>query len=292
MSDELNIHWFPGHMAKAKRNIEDSLKLIDAVIEIRDARCPLASANEDLAALYENKPRLVVLNRIDLADGKVTQDWCRYFERFGFSVLCVDSKSGAGISAFKSKASEVLKDKIARQKEKGIKPVLRFMVVGIPNVGKSSFINRIAGKRAANTADKPGVTRGKQWINCGGGIELLDTPGILPPKIDNPASGEILAVTGAVRDEVVDTVALASRFLSRIRAQYEDKIRAQYKLRPDDTLDPVEPLSVIAKRRGYLLQGGVYDYERAAAALLDDFRAGKLGKITLEIPPEYNETAN
>jgi ribosome biogenesis GTPase A len=293
----MNIQWFPGHMTKARRRIADDIKLVDAVCEVRDARIPRSSANPDVAELTENKPRLVLLNRADQADPAATKRWAERLREEGFGVLETDCKSGRGVDKFTAAARLLLKDKLERDTERGLTKPIRLMVVGIPNVGKSSFINRVAGRRAAETSDRPGVTRGKQWITVqtvnnnggdkkNGSVELLDTPGILWPKFDSPEVGEFLAFTGAVRDEILDLETLGRRLFQTIWAIFPERLTERYKLRADDDPETTNPLAIIARRRGFLVSGGDTDNLRAAITLLDEFRAGKLGRITLELPPE------
>ncbi|MDR0916765.1 MAG: ribosome biogenesis GTPase YlqF [Oscillospiraceae bacterium] len=285
-SEPTRVQWFPGHMAKARRKIAEDLKLVDAVVEIRDARCPDASENADVAAIVERRPRLIVLNRADQADEAATKRWAKHLQSLGFNVLIADSKSGRGVDRFEAAAKITLAEKLERQRARGLTPTARYMVIGIPNVGKSSFINRVAGRRAAVAHDKPGVTRGRQWISAGVGVELLDTPGVLPPKIKTPEAGEFLAFTGAVRDEILDTEALASRLTQLLWARYPERLRERYKFRDGEVPDTDAPLELIARRRGLLISGGELDTERAASVILDEFRAGLLGRVTLEQPPE------
>ncbi|MBR6258924.1 MAG: ribosome biogenesis GTPase YlqF [Oscillospiraceae bacterium] len=280
----MNINWFPGHMAKARRKITESLKLVDAVCEITDARIPASSCNPELDEITAGKPRLIVLNRADLADSNATRAWAKYFTGRGFSVLETDSKSGKGVKAFPGAVRELLKDKIAAREEKGQtgRPI-RVMVVGIPNVGKSTFINKVSGRKAAAASDRPGVTRAQQWIPVGG-IELLDTPGVLWPKFDSPEVGENLAFTGAIRDEIMDRVTLGANLLSRLSEAYADRIEARYKFTPQPDMSGFDLLEAAAKKRGFLISGGEYDLERMACVLLDEYRGGLLGRITLERP--------
>jgi len=285
MEEQLNIQWFPGHMTKARRMIGENLKLVDAICEILDARIPLSSRNPDLDALVGEKPRLVILNRADQADPAVTRLWTEEYARMGMPALLTDCKSGKGVNRFPVALRGLLREKIARYAEKGQtgRP-LRAMIVGIPNVGKSSFINRIAGRKAAEASDRPGVTRGKQWIKIEQGLELLDTPGILWPRFESRAVGERLAFTGAVRDQILDREALAARLLECLRDAYPAAISERYKLeiKPEDTGRSL--LETAARKRGFLLSGGVCDLERMAVILLDEFRGGKLGRISLERP--------
>lgn len=288
MSDEtekLNIQWFPGHMTKAQRMIEENMKLVDAVGEIIDARIPYSSRNPDIDRLAGAKPRLVILNRVDQADPAVTALWRREYRRQNLAVLETDCKSGKGVNRFPQTVRELLSGQIAAYaaKGQGSRP-LRVMILGIPNVGKSTFINRAAKRKATKTSDKPGVTRGKQWITLENGLELLDTPGILWPRFDDPQVGENLAVTGAVRDEILDRETLCANLLVKLRACYLQNIEERYKFRPMPEMTGFEMLETAAKKRGFLLSGGEYDCERMAAVLLDEFRGGKLGRISLEKP--------
>lgn len=279
------INWYPGHMKKATRMMEDSLRQVDAVIELRDARIPESSRNPDVARLAGDKPRLIVLNRADQADPDATACWVRALRAGGVRALPMDCRSGRGVNAFPGAARELLEERIRRNEEKGqAGKALRFMVLGIPNVGKSSFINRLAGRRAAQASDRPGVTRGKQWIAVSGGIQLLDTPGILWPRFESPEVGLALAWTGAIRDDVLDVELVAMRLLERLRASYPGALKERYKLDPDPEADGFSLLEQAGRRRGFLVSGGQVDTERMARVLLDEFRAGKLGRITLERP--------
>lgn len=286
MREEISIQWFPGHMTKARRMIADQIKLVDAVCEIIDARIPVSSRNPDLDAMSGGKPRLLILNRIDQADPRVTKSWAVYFRSKGAAVLEADSKAGKGTADFPSAVRTLLKDKLASFEAKG-QPgrVLRVMIVGIPNVGKSSFINRIAGRKAAEAADRPGVTRGKQWIRIDAGLELLDTPGILWPKFDSQTVGENLAFTGAVKDDILDREALASNLMLRLSEISPDNLTDRYKITPSPEQNGYDLLTAAAKKRGFLLPGGEFNTERMAAVLLDEFRGGMLGRVSLEKPP-------
>jgi len=286
MSIEMNIQWFPGHMTKARRMIEDQVRLVDAVCEIVDARIPESSRNPDVSDLVGDKPRLLILNRIDQADPVFTKAWASYYKGLGYAVLETDSQSGKGVNGFQPTLKALLRDRLEHYREKGqVGKPLRAMIVGIPNVGKSSFINRVAKRRAANASDRPGVTRGKQWISVGDGLELLDTPGILWPRFDSQRVGENLAFTGAVRDEIMDRETLAANLFLRLRAEYPARILDRYKFEPDPEADGYTLLETAARKRGFLISGGEADLERMAAVLLDEFRGGKLGRITLEHPP-------
>lgn len=285
MADIQDIQWFPGHMTRTKRQIKESIKLIDAVAEIVDARVPMSSRNPDLTEMVNNKPRLILLNKCDAADPDATAKWMRRFESAGVRAMAVDCRSGTGLKAFVPEVKKLLADRIAALKEKGMGgKSLRVMVVGIPNVGKSSFINKMIGGTKAKVEDRPGVTRGNQWFSVPGGIELLDTPGVLWPKFDDKIVGERLAFTGAIRDNILDTEALAVRLIETLMPLYGDLIRSRYKLGDTDGLDAYGILTEIGRRRGMLAGGGEIDTERAAIMLLDEFRAAKFGRITLELP--------
>ena len=274
-------------MTKAGRMIEENVKLVDAVCELLDARIPSASRNPDIDRLAGGKPRLVILNRVDLADPNMTAKWRAYFKAQGLDVLETDSKSGKGVQNFPAAVRRILKDKLAAYAAKGqaTRP-LRVMVLGIPNVGKSTFINKVAGKKAAAVSDRPGVTRGRQWISVDRGLELLDTPGILWPRFDSQEVGELLAVTGAVKDDVLDRETLAANLLIRLRKLYPEAVNARYKLTDEDGEAGWQLLEAAAKKRGFLAGRGEYDTERMSAVLLDEFRGGKLGRMTLEAPDE------
>ena len=283
---KIDIHWFPGHMTKAGRMIEQNVSMVDAVCEIIDARIPAASRNPDIDRLSAGKPRLVVMNRVDQADPSATAQWRAWFRAQGLAVLETDARSGKGVKDFPAAVRALLSDKIAawEAKGQGTRPV-RAMVLGIPNVGKSTFINKLAGRKAAAVSDRPGVTRGRQWISVGRSLELLDTPGILWPRFDSQEVGELLAATGAVKDDVLDREALAANLLVRLRELYPEAIAQRYGLTSPDAAG-WEMLEAAAKRRGFLAGRGEYDTERMAAVLLDEFRGGKLGRITLERPDE------
>ena len=283
--EAMNIQWYPGHMTKARRMMEENMKLVDAVCEIADARIPFSSRNPDIETLSGTKPRLLILNRVDQADPEITALWRKHYREQGLGVLETDSRSGKGVGAFPNAVRELLRDRLERNAEKGMAGrALRVMVVGIPNVGKSTFINKAAGRKAAAASDKPGVTRGKQWITVEKGLELLDTPGILWPRFDSQEVGEALAWTGAVRDEIIDRETLAANLLLRLRALCPEAVEARYKFTPDPEMSGYELLETCAKKRGFLVSRGEYDTERMAAVLLDEFRGGKLGRITLERP--------
>ena len=279
----MNIQWFPGHMTKARRMMESDIKLCDAVCEIVDARIPFSSRNPDMDEITRGKPRLIILNRVDQADAETTKQWAAYFRAGGAVVIETDSKSGKGVSKFPAAVRELLSEKLARYEAKGqIGRKLRVMVAGIPNVGKSSFINRVSGRKAAETSDRPGVTRGKQWIAVDNGLELLDTPGVLWPRFENQTVAENLAFTGAIRDEILDIETLGANLMTRMKEFYPSRLEERYKLDLSASEDGFELLEQAAKKRGFLVSGGEYDLGRMAIILLDEFRAGKLGRITLE----------
>lgn len=287
MSEMQNIQWFPGHMTKTKRQIQASLKLVDAVAEILDARIPLSSNNPDLQKLIQNKPKVVLLNKCDMANQTATSRWIDYYASQGITAIAVDCKSGKGLNKFAPAVNNVLSERRERLKAKGmVNPMLRIMIVGIPNVGKSSFINRVAKQNRAKVEDRPGVTRGNQWYTIAKNIEMLDTPGVLWPKFDDKIVGERLAFTGAVKDQILDTELLAVRLLDFLRSLKPADFIARFKLEDIDldAIDSYELLNVIGKKRGMLISGGEIDTERAAIMLLDEFRSGKLGRITLEMP--------
>lgn len=283
--EKMNIQWFPGHMTKAQRMIEENIKLVDAVCEILDARIPGASRNPDIDRLSGDKPRLVILNRVDLADPKITAKWRHYFEAQGLAVLETDAKSGKGVNSFVPAVRKLLEDKIKSNEEKGLvgRP-LRVMILGIPNVGKSTFINKVAKRKAAIAGDKPGVTRGKQWINIDRSLDLLDTPGILWPKFDSQEVGELLAITNAIKSDVLDKETLGANFMLRLRAMYPEALVQRYKFDPDPEANGFELLEQAAKKRGFLISRGEYDIERMANTLLGEYHEGKLGKLSLEEP--------
>ena len=284
MNENMTVQWFPGHMAKTRRLIKESLSLVDAVCEIVDARIPESSRNPELDEIVGSKPRIVLLNKCDLADDKATARKIKELESKGIVALPVDCRSGKGLEKFQGAVRELLKEKIKANTEKGMGgKALRVMVVGIPNTGKSSFINRMAGKNRAKVADKPGVTRSNQWFAIGSGIELLDTPGVLWPKFEDPEVGFKLAFIGSVKDEILDSQEIAVRLLVVMQKNYPDRLAERYKITDfEDIEEPYVLLEMIAAKRGMLLRKGEYDTERAAVMLLDEYRSGKLGKITLD----------
>lgn len=287
MSEMQTIQWFPGHMTKTKRQIQSSLKLVDAVAEIIDARIPVSSRNPDLAKLVQNKPRVILLNKCDMANQTATKMWIDYFKKQNLVAIPVDCKSGRGLDKFAPAVNTVMSHKIARLKEKGmVNPTIRIMIVGIPNVGKSSFINKMVKKNRAKVEDRPGVTRGNQWYTIAKNLEMLDTPGVLWPKFDDKTVGEHLAFTGAVKDQIFDIELLAVRLLDFIKELKPADFITRFKLENEDieNIDSYELLKMIGKKRGMLVSGGEIDTERAAIMLLDEFRSAKLGRITVEMP--------
>ncbi len=285
----MDIQWYPGHMTKTRRMMEENQKLIDIVVELLDARIPLSSRNPAIDEIFPNKPRLVVLNKSDIADPSITREWERYFAKKGVSVKSISSTSGKSLNDIFSSCREALKDKIEHDRQRGLvnRPV-KMMVVGIPNVGKSSFINKLSGKKSAATGDRPGVTRGKQWIRLANSFELLDTPGILWPKFEDVSVGEKLAFTGAIKDEIMDIEEIAIRLLVLLRDKYPQSLRERYKMTDIDGLEGYELLTLLGKKRGFVVSGGEIDTERAAKILMDEFRASKLGKISLERPADFD----
>ncbi|WP_294402195.1 ribosome biogenesis GTPase YlqF [uncultured Clostridium sp.] len=285
------INWFPGHMRKTQREIKENLKLVDAVIEIRDARIPRSSANPDIDRLLEGKPRIILLNKNDLTDSRVTKEWIDYLTNDNVRVLEVNCLKGEGLKAIKPALLNLLKEKHDRLKAKGMaKIITRVMVVGIPNVGKSTFINKMARNNIAKTGDRPGVTKSKQWIKTGIGIELLDTPGVLWPKFEDDTTALNLAFTGAIKDEIMDIEELALKLVERLQGNYKTQLQERYKL-AEVFENPLDTLDAIGKKRGTLISGGQIDYNRIAVILLDEFRGGKIGKISLERPVEDESEA-
>ena len=278
------LQWYPGHMTKARRQMQEDLKLIDLIIELVDARIPLSSRNPDIDELGKNKSRLILLNKSDLADEKYNEQWTTYFQKKGFFVLKVNSKSGAGLKAIQGVIQEACKEKIERDRRRGIKNrPIRAMVVGIPNVGKSTFINSYAGKACTTTGNKPGVTKGKQWIRLNKTLELLDTPGILWPKFEDQEVGKRLAYIGSIKDEILNLEELSLELLEYIRTNYSGLLNQRYGISEDVT--PLSLLEEIAENRKCLVRGQELDYAKAAGILMEEFRNGKIGRITLEYPP-------
>ncbi len=286
MQDNMNIQWYPGHMTKTRRQIEADLKLVDAVCEIVDARIPLSSRNPDIDSICGSKPRIIVLNRMDLADPTATKSWLAYFRGKGFAAVATDCKSRKGVSAFQPAVRTLLKEKIARNAEKGMNKPVRVMIVGIPNVGKSTLINQISGRKGAKAENRPGVTRGKQWVTVDNGLLLLDTPGILWPKFEDPEVGMMLAYTGAVKENVIDTEELACRLAQLLNKYYPQTLKDRYNLDAQQDMPGYMLLEALGRKRGYLLARGEINTERMAKVLLDEYRSGKLGLFTLEMPEE------
>ncbi|OAA82758.1 ribosome biogenesis GTPase YlqF [Clostridium ljungdahlii] len=284
----MDINWFPGHMAKTKREMKQNLKLVDAVIEIRDARIIRSSKNPEVDDICGSKPRIILLNKNDLSEDSVTKKWIKYLSNKNIKALAVNSNTGQGIKGIKPLLNELLKEKHDRMKNKGISSITdRVMVVGIPNVGKSSFINKMAKNSIAKTGDKPGVTRSKQWIKTKLGIELMDTPGILWPKLESQETQLHLAFTGAIKDEIMDIEELALSLLKDLCERYPKRLMDRYKL-SELSEDPLVNMDNIARKRGAIVSGGKIDYNRVSVIILDEFRGGKLGPISLEDPLDFN----
>ena len=284
--EQMNIQWYPGHMTKTRRQMEADLKQVDAVCEIVDARIPVSSRNPDIAAICGNKPRIMILNRMDLADPAATQCWANYYRTQGRAAVATDCKSRKGISSFTPAVRQVLKEKLERDAARGMNRPLKVMVVGIPNVGKSTLINQISGRKGAKAENRPGVTRGKQWVTVDSGLLLLDTPGILWPKFDDPQVGMMLAYTGAVKDGILDVEELSCYLIELLWKRYPDALKERYGIDTQEELPGYELLQLAAKKRGYLLVRGELNTERMAKVLLDEFRGGKLGRFTLELPED------
>ena len=284
MNENMNIQWYPGHMTKTRRQIEADLKQVDAVCEIVDARIPMSSRNPDIDAICGNKPRIIVLNRMDLADPAATKKWAAYFKSKGMAVIATDCKSRRGISDFTPAARLACKEKLERDAARGMNRPLRVMVVGIPNVGKSTLINQISGRKGAKAENRPGVTRGKQWVTVDSGLQLLDTPGILWPKFEDPEVGMMLAYTGAVKEGVIDLEELACRLMQLLHKFYPQTLLERYKVEAPEDTPGWELLEMAGRKRGFLLSRGEINTERMAKVLIDEFRSGKLGKFTLEMP--------
>lgn len=287
-----DLHYFPGHMKKTQRAIEESIKKVDAVCEIIDARIPLSSRNPDIDALTAGKPRLVVLNHVDQADGEKTKLWAAYFRRCGYAVMETAAKNGVGVKEFVPAVRGLLSEKIQRYTEQGqAGRTIRVMIVGIPNVGKSTFINRVAGKTRAKAENRPGVTRSNQWVNVGGGLELLDTPGILWPKFEDQEAAMRLAFIGAIRDEVMDLEELACYLMEFLAKDNPQCLLERYKVTVEEGDSGYDLLMKAGRKRGFLISGGEVDTERMAKILMDEFRDSKLGRFTLELPPENEKRA-
>ena len=287
--EAVDIQWFPGHMAKTRRLMKENLPLVDVVVEITDARVPASSRNPEMKNLVGGKPRVVVLNKCDMADEALTAEWIEYYRTKGVRAVAMDCRSGKGLNKLVPTVKEVMKKELEKRAARGMegKPI-RMMIVGIPNVGKSSFINRVAGGKRAKVEDRPGVTRGKQWVTLEKGIDLLDMPGVLWPKFDDKTVGEHLAFSGAIKDDIFDTELLAMRLADLLNREYHSLLCERYRLTDEETADiePYDLLSLIGAKRGMKISGGEVDTERAAAMLLDEFRGGKIGRMTLEMPNE------
>ena len=279
----MQIQWYPGHMAKARRMLEENLKLIDVVVELVDARAPLATRNPDFDALFSQKSRVILLNKSDLASAEQTKKWIEYYKAQNINAIAFVYTSSAKRKTAVSLIETAAADKVAKMKEKGVIKTVRAMVVGIPNVGKSTFINRIAGETKAKVGDKPGVTKGKQWVKVSPYLELMDTPGLLWPKLENEALAKHLAYIGSINDDIMDAERLAADMLCELMAICPDALKERYK-KIEDGMAAHELLEAVARSRGFILQGGVMDTERAARIVLDEFRAGRIAKITLESP--------
>ena len=284
----MDIQWYPGHMTKTRRMMEENQKLIDIVVELLDARIPISSRNPAIDEIFPTKPRLVVLNKSDIADAKITMEWENYFKSKGLAVKAISSTMNKSLNDIFLSCKEILKEKIEHDKKRGLvnRPV-KMMVVGIPNVGKSSFINKLSGKKSAQTGDRPGVTKGKQWIRLANSFELLDTPGILWPKFEDVSVGEKLAFTGAIKDEIMDLEDIASRLLLVLKDRYPNSLAERYKMSDFEEMTGYELLTLLGKKRGFVISGGEIDTERAAKILLDEFRGAKLGRISLESPADF-----
>lgn len=288
----MNIQWFPGHMAKTRRLLSENLKLVDVVIELLDARIPASSRNPEIDRIVKNKPRLVVLNKSDLADSGISKQWAEWYRSRGIPVIFADSIRGTGLNTLINQLKNLMRERFEKDREKGRRcRTIKTMVVGIPNVGKSTFINKIAGRAVAATGDKPGVTRGKQWIRLHPEVDLLDTPGILWPRFDDKNTALNLAFTGAIRDEILDVVQLGAALAEKLAAEYPELFFKRYKLQDADGLNGLELLEAAGKNRGCILPGGTIDMKRIADTILDEFRGGRIGAITLE-KPLWDETGD
>lgn len=284
----MQLQWYPGHMAKTRRLIEENLKLIDVVIEITDARVPFSSRNPYFDEMLGKKPRLIVLNKSDLADKEITKAWISWYAQRDIKVIPVSCTTGAGVSNIMPQAKELIKEKLEREKKKGLNRTVKVMMVGIPNVGKSTLINRLFGRTSAKTGDRPGVTKGKQWLRLKNEIELLDTPGILPPKFEDQEIAKRLAYTGAIKDEIMNIELLAYSLLDFLRDNYGENLAERYKISEFDKKEGYEILEMIGRKRGCVISGGEIDSERAANLVIDEFRACRIGNISLERPDNLN----
>ena len=287
--DNLHINWYPGHMKKTKEMVQNNLKLVDVVIELLDARIPLSSKNPEIDKLAHNKPRVVVLNKSDLSDRATFNTWISYYQSKGIKAIPVDTLKGSGVNKIVEECKNVTKEKMDALKEKGRKErAIRVMIVGVPNVGKSSLINKLTGRKSTQTGDRPGVTKGKQWVRLKGNLELLDTPGILWPKFEDQKIALNLAFTRAIKDEILDIDTLGLKFIEKMSEIEPEKLKARYKL---DSLgeEPLETMEMIGRKRGFILGRNELDYTRIAKTVLNEFREGKLGQITLEVPEDIEE---
>ncbi|MCI5802120.1 MAG: ribosome biogenesis GTPase YlqF [Oscillospiraceae bacterium] len=294
MTEAPSIQWFPGHMAKTRRLMRESIRLVDVVVELTDARIPFSSRNPELPRLVGEKPRIVLLNKCDAADPEVTRAWCEDYAARGVTAIATDCRSGKGLRQLDGAIRKVMAGELARRERRGMSGApIRMMVVGIPNVGKSSFINRLAGSRRAKVEDRPGVTRGRQWVSLDNGMDLLDMPGILWPKFEDKTVGEHLAFTGAVKDDIMDLELLAMRLLELLNREYPVLLRERYRLTEEEAARPdaYELLQTVGRKRGMLMAGGVVNTERTAIAVLDEFRGGKIGRVSLEKPRPRQRTA-
>ncbi len=283
---QMNIQWYPGHMTKTRRQMEADLKQVDAICEIVDARIPISSRNPDIDAICGDKPRMIVFNRMDLADPEATKLWQEHYRKKGIAFLATDCKSRKGISGFQPAVRSVLKEKLERNAQRGMNKPMRVMIVGIPNVGKSTLINQISGRKGAKAENRPGVTRGKQWVTVDSGLLLLDTPGILWPKFDDPQVGMMLAYTGAVKDDILDIEELACFLIKLLHDRYPQALKERYGIDTAQDLPGYVLLEMAGRKRGFLVSGGEINTERMAKVLLEEFRSGKLGRFTLESPTE------
>ena len=280
-----NVQWFPGHMAKTRRQIKETLNLVDGVVEIVDARIPQSSSNPELNSIINKKPKIVLLNKCDLADPNATNLWIKHYEKNGVHAMAVDCKTGKGLNQFSDVCNKALSKTIEKNKARGMEgKTLKFMVVGIPNTGKSSFINRMAGKNKAVVEDRAGVTKSNQWFNVGGGIELLDTPGVLWPKFDDPAVGDKLAFIGSVKDNITDKESLCFRLIETLQKVNPKMIEDRYKIASVADMESWQVFEAIGRKRGFLIKGGEVNYDRTATIICDEFKGGKLGRISLELP--------
>ena len=284
--EKMNIQWYPGHMTKTRRQIEADLKQVDAVCEIVDARIPVSSRNPDIDSICGTKPRIIVLNRMDLADPNATRRWKEYFKKKGMAVIATDCKTKRGIADFNPAARTACAEKLERDAARGMNRPLRVMIVGIPNVGKSTLINQISGRKGAKAENRPGVTRGKQWVTVDSTLQLLDTPGILWPKFEDPEVGMMLAYTGAVKEGVIDIEELSCRLMELLHKYYPETLKERYKVEAPEGTPGWELLEMAGRNRGYLMARAEVNLERMAKVLMDEFRSGKLGKFTLEMPEE------